>query len=239
MGELARYFNAELKLGARLHVVPAAGWRRDDVVRPDRAAVGSAVAESAHARERDGLSGARALRGLQPECRAGDDGRLPGVRCAVASGRRRGRRTQRARACRASGSSAPTSTPRAAGDGKYSGKTIPGVRIVVTDRNRFSPAGPRAAILWAVQRAAPDSLVVRGAVFDDRFGRPAMREAHHARRGPRSGRRRATAPPSRRGGARWRDTSSIDNLCRAGPRMCLAPTVPRHQSFQPDREPNP
>jgi uncharacterized protein YbbC (DUF1343 family) len=28
MGELARYFNAELKIGARLHVVPAAGWRR-------------------------------------------------------------------------------------------------------------------------------------------------------------------------------------------------------------------
>jgi len=28
-----------------------------------------------------------------------------------------------------------------------------------------------------VQRASSDSLVVRGAVFDDRFGRPRMREA--------------------------------------------------------------
>ena len=28
MGEMARYFNAELRIGARLHVVPAAGWQR-------------------------------------------------------------------------------------------------------------------------------------------------------------------------------------------------------------------
>ena len=54
---------------------------------------------------------------------------------------------------------------------------IPGVRIVVTDRDRFSAGRTGAAVLWAVHRAAPESLVVRGAVFDDRFGRPAMREA--------------------------------------------------------------
>ena len=100
MGELARYFNAELKIGARLHVVPAAGWRRGDVVRRDRAALGSAVTELADARERHGVSGARPLRGLESERGAGDAGRLPGVRCAVAPGGRRGRRTRRARSAR-------------------------------------------------------------------------------------------------------------------------------------------
>ena len=28
MGELALFFNTELRIGAQLHVVPAAGWRR-------------------------------------------------------------------------------------------------------------------------------------------------------------------------------------------------------------------
>ena len=31
--------------------------------------------------------------------------------------------------------------------------------------------------VWAIRRIAPDSLVVRGPGWDDRFGRPAMREA--------------------------------------------------------------
>src|SRR4029079_14487921 len=48
--------------------------------------------------------------------------------------------------------------PRAAGDGKDSGQTIPGVRIVVTERDRFSAGRTAAAILWAVQRASSDSL---------------------------------------------------------------------------------
>ncbi|HET9011013.1 MAG TPA: hypothetical protein VFN38_04325, partial [Gemmatimonadaceae bacterium] len=34
-----------------------------------------------------------------------------------------------------------------------------------------------ASVLWAVARTSPDSLVVRGAAFDDRFGRPGMRAA--------------------------------------------------------------
>jgi uncharacterized protein YbbC (DUF1343 family) len=68
-------------------------------------------------------------------------------------------------------------TPQGATDGKFSGRTIPGVRIVLTDRDQYSPGRTGAALLWAIKRAAPDSLVVRAAAFDDRFGRPAMREA--------------------------------------------------------------
>ena len=54
---------------------------------------------------------------------------------------------------------------------------IAGVRIVLTDRDAFHAGRTGAAILWAVARTSRDSLVVRAATFDDRFGRPAMREA--------------------------------------------------------------
>ena len=37
LGELARLFNDERKIGADLTVVPAENWRRDLLVRPDRA----------------------------------------------------------------------------------------------------------------------------------------------------------------------------------------------------------
>jgi len=54
---------------------------------------------------------------------------------------------------------------------------IGGIRLVVTDREQFHPGRTSAALLWAIRRLAGDSLVVRGPVWDDRFGRPLMREA--------------------------------------------------------------
>jgi uncharacterized protein YbbC (DUF1343 family) len=68
-------------------------------------------------------------------------------------------------------------TPENATDGKYSGRRLGGIRVVVTDRDRFAAGRTGAALLWAIRRVAPDSLVVRGTAWDDRFGRPAMREA--------------------------------------------------------------
>jgi uncharacterized protein YbbC (DUF1343 family) len=176
MGELARYFNAELKLGARLHVVPAAGWRREmwfdetglPWVRPspNLPTLGSATVYPALVPfEGSNLSVGR---GTTDAFQAFGAPWLPANEVATALNARDlpGVRFER-----------HDLAPRAAGDGKYSGQTIPGVRVVVTDRNRFSPGRTAGAILWAVRRAAPDSLVVRGAVFDERFGRPDMREA--------------------------------------------------------------
>ena len=70
-----------------------------------------------------------------------------------------------------------TFTPQAPTDGKYGGRLIPGVRFVLTDRERYHAGRTGAAVLWALGRTSPDSLVVRAATFDDRFGRPTMREA--------------------------------------------------------------
>ena len=50
IGELARLFNEHFGIGAELEVVPMEGWRRDDVLRRHRPAVGDAVAEHPDAR---------------------------------------------------------------------------------------------------------------------------------------------------------------------------------------------
>ncbi|MEP7000785.1 MAG: hypothetical protein ABI969_09920 [bacterium] len=69
------------------------------------------------------------------------------------------------------------STPQNSTDGKYSGQLVHGVRAVLTDRDAYDAGRTGASLLWAIARANADSLVVRGATFDDRFGRPLMREA--------------------------------------------------------------
>jgi uncharacterized protein YbbC (DUF1343 family) len=175
MGEMARYFNAELRIGARLHVVPADGWRRamwfDETglpwVRPSpnlptlasatvypalvafeatNVSVGRGTADAFQRFGAPWLPADSTLSLLEAR-------RLPGVRFERSD-----------------------FTPRGATDGKYSERLLPGIRIVVTDRDRFSPGRTGAAVLWAIHRVAPDSLVVRGPAFDERFGRPAMRE---------------------------------------------------------------
>jgi hypothetical protein len=63
------------------------------------------------------------------------------------------------------------------GDGKYAGRLIPGIRVMVTDRNAVRPGHLCAEILWALLRSNRDSLRVRDATFDERFGSSAMRQA--------------------------------------------------------------
>ncbi|MEO8564075.1 MAG: DUF1343 domain-containing protein [bacterium] len=176
MGELARVFVAQLELGTDLRVVPADGWRRDmwfdqtalPWVRPSPnlpTLTSATIYPALVAFEGTNLSVGRgttdAFQRLGAPWLPADQvvqqltaRGLPGVRFERSD-----------------------FTPQGAGDGKFSGRTIPGIRIVLTDRDRFSPGRTGAALLWAISRAAPDSLVVRAAAFDDRFGRPAMREA--------------------------------------------------------------
>jgi hypothetical protein len=51
------------------------------------------------------------------------------------------------------------------------------VRIVVIDRQRVRPGRIGAAVLWAIGRVNGDSLRLRDAVFDDRFGNARLRIA--------------------------------------------------------------
>jgi uncharacterized protein YbbC (DUF1343 family) len=176
MAEMALYFNAVLHIGAELHVVPAAGWRRaewfDETglpwVRPSpnlptlasattypalvpfegtNVSVGRGTSDAFQRFGASWLDADRVVAMLNAR-------HLPGVRFERSD-----------------------FTPHQPGDGKYAEQLIPGVRIVLTERDRYHAGRTGATILWALARTSPDSLVVRGATFDDRFGRPAMREA--------------------------------------------------------------
>ena len=176
MAELAQFFNARLAIGAELHVVPMAGWRRsawfDETglpwVRPSpnlptlaSAFIYPALVPFEGTNVSVGRGTVDAFQRFgAPWLRADNVVALLGARCLA------GVRFERS-----------DYTPQAPGDGKYAGRSIPGVRIVVTDRERYDAGRTSAAVLWAIARSSPDSLVVHAAAFDDRFGRPAMREA--------------------------------------------------------------
>ena len=176
MGELARFFNAELGIGAQLHVVPAAGWRRamwfDETElpwvkpSPSIATLTSAlVYPSLVAFEASNVSVGRGSdlpfqqfgapwMDAARVARLLEERDLAGVRFDVRP-----------------------FTPVDPGDRKYGGRRIPGVRIVVTDRNRVQSGRVGAAILWALAQAHRDSLRLTERAFDLRMGDPAVRQS--------------------------------------------------------------
>ena len=68
-------------------------------------------------------------------------------------------------------------TPVRPGDAKFAGREIPGVRIVVEARERVQSARIGAAILWAIAKSAPDSLRLNANTFDRRMGASSARVA--------------------------------------------------------------
>ena len=176
MGELALFYNATLHIGAPLHVIPVAGWKRsmwfDETgmtwVRPSpnlpsltSALIYPALVafEGSNVSVGRGTSDAFQRFGAPwmdaPRAAALLNGRhAPGVRFVVDS-----------------------FTPLNPGDNKYGGRRVPGIRIDVTDRNAFRPGHVCAAILWALLRTNRDSLQIREVTFDERFGSSAMRRA--------------------------------------------------------------
>jgi uncharacterized protein YbbC (DUF1343 family) len=176
MGEMARMFAAELPIDVRLTVVRASGWRRaqwwDDaglpwvVPSPSMTSLASATTYPALVPfEGSNLSVGRGTD--RPFQRFGapwldarrvadllNDRGLPGVRFE-----------------------AERFTPRRPGDAKFADREIPGVRIVVEERNSASMGRVGASILWALGRAHADSMRLNARTFDLRFGVAAAREA--------------------------------------------------------------
>jgi uncharacterized protein YbbC (DUF1343 family) len=176
MGELARMFAAELSIPVTLHVVPMTGWRRtmwwEDTglpwIVPSPAMVSPASALTYPALvpfEGTNLSVGRgtALPFQQVGASWLD---APRVSELLAD---RGLTGLRFEAIRF--------TPQAPTDGKFGGRSIPGVRIIVEDRDRAPMGRLGAALLWAVNQANKDSLRVNARTWDLRFGDPAAREA--------------------------------------------------------------
>ena len=176
MGELARYYNDVLGIGATLHVIPVRNYERslwfDETglpwVRPSpnmpsltsailypglvpfegtNLSVGRGTPEAFQRLGAPWLDASRVVNLLR-------DRNFPGARFE-----------------------AERFTPDNPTDRKYGGREIPGVRIIVTNRNLVQPTRIGAALLWAIARTTPDSLRVNARSFDDRFGSPSAREA--------------------------------------------------------------
>ena len=175
-GELALFYNDALGLGADLTVIPAAGWSRhlwfDQTglpwvkPSPNMPSVTSALLYPAIVPfEGSNLSVGRGTADAFQRLGAPwlnadsavallEDRGLSGVRFVV---------DRRA--------------PENPGDRKYAGQVIPWIKIEVVERDRVQAARIGAALLWAVNMVNRDSLVIRNATFDARFGPPALREA--------------------------------------------------------------
>jgi uncharacterized protein YbbC (DUF1343 family) len=176
MGEMALFYNETLGIGAKLHVVPMAGWRRsmwyDETglpwVRPSPnmpSILSALIYPALVGFEASNLSVGRGTaeafqRFGAPWLKAAEtaellnDRELPGIRFE-----------------------AEHFTPQEPGDRKFGGVRIPGVRIIVEDRDRVNVGRVGAAILWAVARTSGDSLRINPLTYDLRFGSPAAREA--------------------------------------------------------------
>ena len=176
MGEMARFYNDALHIGAQLTVIPAAGWRRSQWfdqtglpwVRPSPNMpsitsatfyAGIVILETTNLSVGRGTDSAFQHFGapwlhasvVASRLTALD---LPGIRFGT-----------------------ETFTPVKPGDNKYNGREIPGVHMWITDREAFDATLTAAAIIWAVGREHPDSLKVRDVGFDRTFGGVGLREA--------------------------------------------------------------
>jgi uncharacterized protein YbbC (DUF1343 family) len=176
MGELALYYNDVLKIRADLHVIPMLGWRRDvwfDLTdlpwvkpSPNMPSLQSAMLyPGLVAFEATNLSVGRGMpdafqRVGAPWLNAAatvailKDREIPGVRFFAES-----------------------FTPVAPSDGKYSGQTIPGIRIHIVNRSALQSVRVGATLLWAINKTAGTRLTIDNRAFDLRFGSPRVREA--------------------------------------------------------------
>jgi len=176
MGELALYYNDVLKIHANLHVVPAAGWRRDvwfDLTglpwvkpSPNMPDLHSAILyPGLVAFESTNLSVGRGT--LQAFQRIG----APWLNAAATVALLKDREIPGVRFFNES------FTPVSPSDGKYGGQLIPGIKIVVINRSALQSARVGATLLWAINKTAGNKLTIENRGFDLRFGSPAVRQA--------------------------------------------------------------
>lgn len=175
MGELARFYNDQLKIGADLHVIPARNWSRE--VWFDRTGL-PFVQPSPNLHN---LESVMLYTGLVPfEATNVSVGRgtpfsfeqigAPWLDSKRVIGFLKERGVKGVRF------TANEFTPVAPGDAKYSGRSIHGIRIEVTDRSALQTARLCAALLSAIHRAHPGDLTIDTLRFDRLWGSPVVRQ---------------------------------------------------------------
>ncbi|MEO7217510.1 MAG: DUF1343 domain-containing protein [Gemmatimonadaceae bacterium] len=176
MGELARFYNDQLKIGAELHVIPAARWSRE--LWFDRTNL-PFIAPSPN------LQSFKAVI-LYPALVSFEGTNLSVGRGTSAAFRQIGApwmdadkvisilKEHRIGGVRFS----PVSfTPENPGDGKYSGRVVHGIGIEVTARAELQTTRLTAGLLAAIHKAYPTQFTIDTTRFDRLFGSPDARRA--------------------------------------------------------------
>lgn len=176
IGELARFYNAELKIGANLKVVKMAGWTRE--LWFDRTDL-PFVPPSPNLPTFQSVQ-------LYPALVAFESSNLSVGRGTDAPFQRVGApwldpkkvisvlKDQRVMGVRFT---AEKFRPRNATDGKYENTQIPGIRITVTNRTNLQTSRVTAVLLAAIHEVHGERLELDARGFDLRFGSTAAREA--------------------------------------------------------------
>ena len=79
-----------------------------------------------------------------------------------------------------------TFTPIKPGDGKFAGETLPGIRLVITDRRKYDPIRTALELLTAVRAVHGDRIGWISRHFDRLAGGPTLRLALERGEAPRS-----------------------------------------------------
>jgi uncharacterized protein YbbC (DUF1343 family) len=176
IGELARFANSALGLGAELHVIPMRGWRRS----MDFAATGLPfVPPSLNLRTLESLyhyPGLCLFEGTNLSVGRGSDAAFEQIGApwldtsAVLERLRQG-------APAGVEFAGVSFTPRVPGDGKYSDTLVAGIRLSTTDRAAYDPTVTAVFLLAALRSVHPTQFAFRDAQFDRLAGGPELRLA--------------------------------------------------------------
>ena len=176
IGELARMYNTELKIGADLHVVPARRWSRE--LWFDRTGL-PFVPPSPNLQSFQAVMlypGLVALEATNVSVGRGSPTPFQIIGAPWMDPQRIVRilKDRPVRGVRF----IPTDfTPIAPGDAKYSGKLIHGLRIEVTERAELQTSRLTAGLLAAIHQSYPTALTIDSVRFDRLFGSPSARRA--------------------------------------------------------------
>lgn len=183
LGELARLANQELELGADLRVVPSDGWQRSRTLWDTGLPF---LPPSPNLKDLESLfhyPGSCLFEGTVLSVGRGTDAAFRQIGAPWLDAERVIAELPLARLHGVQ--FLPVYfTPLQPADGKYPGVRLRGIRLVLTEAQRYDPTLTAIVLLATIRRIHPDSLGFRASHFDRLAGGPALREAVQAGRDP-------------------------------------------------------
>ncbi|HEU4801177.1 MAG TPA: exo-beta-N-acetylmuramidase NamZ domain-containing protein [Gemmatimonadales bacterium] len=174
MGELARFGNAELGIGAELHVIPTVGWDRTQYL--DETAL-PFVPPSPNLKSVESLihyPGTCLFEGTNLSVGRGSEAPFEQIGAPWLDSDDVLKRLDRS--ARAGVTFEPVSfTPSAPGDGKFAGVRVEGIRLHVTDRAAYDATRTAVALIAAISASAPDHFEFLERHFDRLAGTDQLR----------------------------------------------------------------